>query len=524
MARTYESNFAVVDAIRKSGRKLNEQAMPEMVEWCRRIGIKPVDLWAFKPIHIAGTKGKGSTAAFTSSILQQFIYYKQHPGAREFSKVGLYTSPHLTSVRERIQINGKPLDEDVFARYFFEVWDRLEAAATEAGQDPKAAQAKPVYFRYLTLMAFHTYISEKVDVAVIECGIGGAYDSTNVIEYPAAAGITTLGIDHVGMLGSTISDIAWHKAGIMKEGSVCYTHVDQPPEAKAVLEKVAREKRTTLKYVQTHAGIQHGDLELGLQGDFQKINATLAVELANKWLSEEGYYANEEFWKRVRVGLQSVQWPGRCEIKHGLGVTWCIDGAHTMESIKLAGEWFASQITANSTSGQATATPAQPKPRFLLFNQQGLRDASSLAVELFNTLSTALNNAHPFTHVIFCTNTTFEDTGYKPDLVSMNTKDSDVQTLKVQRELAETWSKIDPRAKVEVVRTIEGAVRMIQGYANTHQGNSSVDTKEKGIVTLVTGSLHLVGGFLAVLEQLVASQAVAPRSASTNDLTPVPPG
>ena len=102
------------------------------------------------PIHIAGTKGKGSTAAFLSSVLTQFVNYdlrNEYVDVKPFSKVGLYTSPHLKSVRERIQINGQPLSEDSFARYFFEVWDRLETAASEAGEDSTSTKAKPFYFR-----------------------------------------------------------------------------------------------------------------------------------------------------------------------------------------------------------------------------------------------------------------------------------------------------------------------------------------------------------------------------------------
>lgn len=410
------------------------------------------------------------------------------------SKVGLYTSPHLRFVRERIQINGQPLSEEQFAKYFFEVWDRLEQAAKAEGQDPKAPGAKPVYFRYLTLMAFHTYISENVDTAVIECGIGGAYDSTNVIEKPSVTGITSLGIDHVAMLGSTIGEIAWHKAGIMKKGAKCFTISSQPEEAKAVLELVATEKGTTIEFVDVDPKIANDEIKLGLQAEFQKTNASLAEAVAKEWLTQQGYRTDDDFDAKVRCGLETVRWAGRCETRREMGIRWCIDGGHTLESIELAGEWFASQLTTQSTS---TEQLSQSQPRFLIFNQQ-TRDANSLATALFNTLSTALGNAHPFTHAIFCTNTTFKETGFKPDLVSVNTNATDVEALKVQNNLAETWQGIDPQAQVHVVRTIEEAVALVRRFATRQTSTETFGRNE--VTALVTGSLHLVGGFLEVLE------------------------
>ncbi|OAL31632.1 hypothetical protein AYO20_08175 [Fonsecaea nubica] len=507
MARTYadavtslntlQSNFAIVDAVRKSGGRLNELSIPEMVEWCRKIGYEPSDFKALQVIHIAGTKGKGSTAAFTSSILTQFVGGKE---PKSLSKVGLYTSPHLRFVRERIQINGEPLSESQFAQYFFEVWDRLENVAKEAGQDPHSPESKPVYFRYLTLMAFHAYMREKVDVAVIECGIGGTYDSTNVFEAPAVTCVTSLGIDHVGMLGSTIGEIAWHKAGIMKSGVKCFTPSTQPAEAQAVMEQVASQKGSILKYVDVDPAIASGDIKLGLQADFQKMNASLAVALAETWLDQQGLADDPDYKQKLTRGLENVRWPGRCETRFETGIKWCIDGGHTLESIELAGKWFASQLMPH----QSASAPLPPQPRFLIFNQQ-TRDAASLAMALFNTLAKALNEPHPFTHAIFCTNTTFKDSGFKPDLISVNVNASDVDSLKVQNNLAETWRGVDSSARVEVVRTIEEAVGIVRAFAKAYRQNASEADGEKQVAALVTGSLHLVGGFLEVLESTPSS-------------------
>lgn len=446
--------------------------------------LKPSDLNRLNAIHITGTKGKGSTAAFISSVLTQFIGTSPSGRREPLAKVGLYVSPHLRFVRERIQINGHPLSEEQFARYFFETWDRLEDAARACGEDPKNPAAKPVYFRFLTLMAFHTYMSEKVDAAVIECGIGGAYDSTNILLSPVVTGITSLGIDHVAVLGSTLREIAWHKAGIMKNGVPCFTLSTQDPEAKQVMEQVAREKGADLVYVDVDPRIAAGDIKLGLQADFQKSNASLAVAIAKEWLSRQGYEQDRQSEIRIRQGLEQVKWPGRCEIRYEPGIRWCIDGGHTLESIALAGKWFAELLKAQEKS------PARPK-RFLIFNQQ-TRNADSLAQALYDTLVAALKDEKPFTHAIFCTNTTFKETGFKPDLVSVNANAADVESLKVQKQLAETWAQIDPSVEVHVVRTIEEAVELVRATTR--------ETAGEEVTALITGSLHLVGGFLEVLE------------------------
>ncbi|KAI2478851.1 Folylpolyglutamate synthase [Pyrenophora tritici-repentis] len=491
---TLQSNFSIVDAIRKSGRGMNKQAIPEMLEWCRKLGYEPSEFDRLKPIHIAGTKGKGSTSAFISSILSQ--YASSADAQTPPSKIGLYTSPHLRSVRERIQINNEPISESDFAKYFFEVWDRLEAAS-KAEDAPGDVPTKPVYFRYLTLMALHAYLKEGVDSAVIECGIGGEYDSTNILTKPTVTAVTSLGIDHTAMLGTTLPEIAWHKAGIFKKGSVAFT-APQKDEAMAVLRERAAEKGTTLHTIDIHPALANNEVKLGLGAVFQKINASVAIAAAAAHLRALGHSTvpDPTAVPHIRLpsefvrGLEQVRWAGRCEIRRETNVAWHIDGGHTMESIEVTGQWFAEQM--------ATAATSQSKvPRILIFNQQ-TRDAGALAKGLYAALQAGVTSGSqsPFTHVIFTTNQTFSE-GYKPDLVSINTNQQDVDTLAVQKALAKTWTEIDSTAEVHVLRTIEEAIGTARGVARDYAKDAGHETE---VMVLVTGSLHLVGGALEVLE------------------------
>ncbi|KAL3465527.1 FolC bifunctional protein [Aspergillus heterothallicus] len=503
-----QSNFSIVQEFNKPATRhgLNQRSLPETVEWLRRIGYQPSDLNRLNAVHVAGTKGKGSTSSFISSILYQYTASQSSDRSLKLNKVGLYTSPHLRFARERIRIDNEPLSEEKFARYFFEVWDRLDDAARAAGEDPTNLQTKPQYFRYLTLMAFHAYLSEGVDAAVIECGIGGEYDCTNVIPQPAVTAITSLGIDHTALLGNTIEEIAWHKGGIIKSGTKGFS-APQPESAEKVLRERAAERATELQIVSGHPDLTvGGDVKLGLAGDFQYGNAALAVATAGELLHRLGVqklapdFMQQRLLPEFRKGLEQARLEGRCQTRHENQISWYIDGGHTLESIKLAGQWFVSQVKANSSSEDS----AEKKLRVLIFNQQ-TRDSNALAQALFDTLKAALNSDTPFSHVIFCTNVTYKQAGYRPDLVSINTDGAAVEKLQVQNGLAEKWRGIDPSAEVKVYGTIEEAVDFTRELAAKERARLAGD--EAPVMTFVTGSLHLVGGFLDVIDTKPGDQS-----------------
>lgn len=299
---------------------------------------------------MAGTKGKGSTCAFVDSILAEYRLKRGTP-----SKSGLFISPHLIAVRERIRINSAPISEALFARYFFQVWDRLESSTLQQlpshddddGAAPPASVplgSKPIYGRFLTLVSWHAFLQENVDVAVYETGVGGEFDATNLVPRPLASGISTLGIDHVYVLGDTVAKIAWHKAGIMKTGSPAFA-VEQLPDAAAVLRARAAEKRVALTELPVDPRLD--GVRIKPAATFQKRNASLAIALAEAALVKLGVETeatdNGSLPQEFVDGLEKTSFRGRCEVKAEDGITWHVDGAHTADSLKVSAKWFASE-------------------------------------------------------------------------------------------------------------------------------------------------------------------------------------
>ncbi|XP_028313914.1 folylpolyglutamate synthase, mitochondrial-like [Gouania willdenowi] len=239
-----------------------------MQSFLHRTGIPEAELDKMNIIHVTGTKGKGSTCAFTETILRNY-------GLR----TGFYSSPHLVHVRERIRINGQPISTQLFTKYFWQTMERLEDAK-ELHEDKM-----PFYFQFLTLMAFHVFLQERVNLAVIEVGIGGLYDCTNVIRKPWVCGITSLGLDHCSLLGNTMEEIAFQKAGILKPGVPAFT-VRQKPGPLKVLQRQAEEIGSPLWVcpdLDQYQGVV-GPVSLGLAGEHQRLNASLALQLSSNWL------------------------------------------------------------------------------------------------------------------------------------------------------------------------------------------------------------------------------------------------
>jgi len=288
---------------------------------------------AARSIHVAGTKGKGSTAAMISSILKQAGY-----------KVGLYTSPHLLSYTERIQSNGQPIAEDDWARLTESLKPEVEAV-NEQGD-----LGELTTFEILTALAFAYFREIGADYQVLEVGLGGRLDATNVVR-PEACVITSISFDHTDVLGDTLAKIAGEKAGIIKSGAtvVC---APQFPEAMEVIEKVCREKEVRLVRVGTDVTWQRGDfspegqsfrlrglereydLRIPLLGEHQLENAAVAVAVVEV-LSGAG--AAKISAGDISTGLEWLRWPGRLQVLRQ--EPWVvIDGAHNAYSFKKLGE------------------------------------------------------------------------------------------------------------------------------------------------------------------------------------------
>uniref|UniRef100_A0A8C5HUV7 Folylpolyglutamate synthase n=1 Tax=Gouania willdenowi TaxID=441366 RepID=A0A8C5HUV7_GOUWI len=315
----------------------------------------------------------GSTCAFTEQILRSYGF-----------RTGFYSSPHLVQVRERIRINGQPIGKDLFTKYFWQVYGRLEETKDAHGG------TMPAYFRFLTILAFHVFLQEKVDLAVIEVGIGGAYDCTNIIRAPWVCGISSLGIDHTQILGDTIELIAWQKGGIFKTGVPAFT-VRQPETAMAVLSDRAQEIKCPLRVCPELEDYQLecGSLHLGLAGQHQHSNASLALQLTYTWLQRR-CFPDKDFTSTsvgffgvtpaaafkpspiMVKGLADTEWPGRNQsLKHG-AVTYFLDGAHTRRSMLACVNWF------RETATQHERNASGPVCRVLLFNATGERDSAAM--------------------------------------------------------------------------------------------------------------------------------------------------
>jgi folylpolyglutamate synthase len=272
------------------------------------------DINRLKIIHVAGTKGKGSTCAFIESLLRTHGL-----------KTGLYTGPHLIGPEERIRIGFSPLKKDLFTKYVTEIYETLR-------DEPRT----PKYLQLLTLVSFHAFIKAGVDVAIYETHHGGEYDATNFIPEPTVTAITVIDYDHTDSLGGTLERIAWHKAGILKTNAPAFS-VSQQPVAASVLRDRATEKGVQLDFIRTLSALPANAPRL--QPDVQVQNFSLAHAVCNNFLQQtQGCHLTTEVIER---GLRTFEWPGRFQIITDGTVKWFLDGAHNELSLNKCAEWFA---------------------------------------------------------------------------------------------------------------------------------------------------------------------------------------
>jgi len=279
--------------------------------------------------HIAGTKGKGSTATMLAEMLRACGY-----------KVGLYTSPHLVDIRERITVNGEMITQAAMTRLI----NKVAVPVQQMGAD------KPTFFEIFTAMAFLHFVQVGVEMVVLETGLGGRLDSTNVVK-PLVVGLTSISIDHTHQLGDTVAAIAGEKAGVFKAG-VPAVSVPQTPEAKSVLKRAARAANSPLLFTGEHIDFsyrfessretgpqtrvclttdtsQFEHLPVPLMGEHQALNCGLALAMLDQ-LKAQGIRIDD---RAAVQGLARVRLPGRMEMLTS-SPRVLVDGAHNAASIE----------------------------------------------------------------------------------------------------------------------------------------------------------------------------------------------
>jgi dihydrofolate synthase/folylpolyglutamate synthase len=285
-----------------------------------------------KIIHIAGTSGKGSVSTILHALLTDLGF-----------KTGLTISPHLLTVRERIQINKHMISEEEFVRYLQQIQPVIEAVrSTRYGQ--------PTYFDVIIALAFTAFADKQVDYAVVETGLGGLLDGTNVVDNPLkVALLSTIGYDHMHILGSTLTEIAYQKAHIMRSGNQAFS-VPQEPEVAEVFTRIAQEKGASLSFLTegenyivkdettdgvlfdyAYGPIAMNDLVVGLSGRYQAQNAALALT-GLAYLSQRDRFETPE--NVIRTALRTVTFAGRFETLQYRNALLLTDGAHNPQKME----------------------------------------------------------------------------------------------------------------------------------------------------------------------------------------------
>lgn len=320
--------IAYINTPRWQASRLGLDRIRELLE---RLG-RPQDRLKF--VHVAGTNGKGSICAYLASILNAAGH-----------RTGMFTSPYIERFEERIRVNSAMISPDELRDVTLAVREHAEAMAEETG-------GHPTEFELMTAVALEHFARCGCDIVVLEVGLGGRLDSTNVIDAPEACVIARIGLDHTALLGNTLAAIAGEKAGIIKEGNAVVSW-PQESEAMAVIEHAAAEHGCELR-VPDFAQLEEGairwedgaspfrsfsyrewtDLRTGILGSYQPQNATVALEVVSV-LRGRGWHIPDE---AVRAGVARTRWPGRFEIVEGGsspdGFAIVVDGGHNPQGAR----------------------------------------------------------------------------------------------------------------------------------------------------------------------------------------------
>ena len=347
-----------------------------------------------KYVHVAGTNGKGSTVTFIANILMNAGY-----------KTGVYISPYVHRFNERICVNDEEISDYDIGKIIGDIREKVELMI-------KRDEGFPTEFEIVTALGFQYFRDCACDVVVLEVGLGGRLDSTNVIDTPEAAVITTIDYDHMKILGDTLPQIAAEKAGIIKEGGRVILY-PQAPEANEVIENVCREKNASVyrlneldvKYMppcldgQAFDFGEYKNLRLSMLSGYQCLNAAMAVKTAHV-LCDRGFDISE---KNIRDGLLAAHWPGRFELMRR-EPAFVVDSAHNAQGaahlVANLREYFPSKkitfIVGVSEDKDYHSVMKHALPlanRFIVMQSDNAR---ALPVE---TLANYLRELHPEVHI-----------------------------------------------------------------------------------------------------------------------------
>lgn len=399
----------------------------------------------YRTLHVAGTKGKGSTCAFAASILQEAGY-----------RTGLYTSPHLVEFRERIQVDGRPVSQEGFA-------DLVERVC-------RAVEPELTTFEVVTACAFLYFALRSVKIAVVEVGLGGRLDATNVL-LPEVTAITPIGLDHLSKLGHTLREIAGEKSGILKTGRPVVIG-RQNPEALGVIEQAASacgaaihrlEEEVLAQELQPTADgttvslntpvARYRDLWIPLLGRHQVDNAAAAIRMLELLSERERNLSVDP--DAVRRGLSQTSWPGRCQLIRA-DAAWLLDGAQSADSARAL---------------RQTAEELFPGRRVVLL----------IGVSMDKDL---LGMARAWV-------------GWPDQVIFTRADNPRAEPL---RRLKEMFGGLSPHSAPELCRNVEEAVRRAEALAARED------------LVVVTGSFFVVGQALEVLKPtLTVSSSVESR-------------
>ena len=470
---TLQTNSTRLELNRNLNKSNLSTKLEDMREIIHRCSIPMHQVDSLPVIHVSGTQGKGSTCAMIESVLRA-----------QGLKTGFFSSPHLIEVRERIRLNGEPLSLGAFTSHFWSCYNKLIRTMDEYdGQ-------MPFYFSFLTLMSLDVFISERPDVCIMEVGIGGEFDCTNIFKSPRVCGVTSLGHDHTEILGESIEEIAWNKAGIFKPGTPCYVQYHSPSVHQVFLER-ARERGVKELYL-VPAVSPYGLPrlpKLSLQGEFQYKNAALAVYIANKFISQRepqpvtGAPALLQecglagpLCPEVEEGLVSTNWAGRAQIveksvPNSKRVVFYLDGAHTPEALECAVDWF--QQARRCQEQRAASRNG------IVLNLTGRRK-HSLFLEKIRGLD--------LDYVFFCPNVSQLASNRAPDTISVLAPLEQQQSR--CQEIERHWKEL---------KAGDGLSQCVSSFSEVYE---SLPGSEEGAEyhILVTGSLYLVSAALQFLK------------------------